>query len=92
MRRVIYKYEVTMNEHGSVMLPKGAVILRVATQNDAVSLWAMVDADEIEQVQFRTAVVGTGNPIPAEVHHSNYRDTVQIYNGRLVFHVFVWAN
>jgi len=83
--RTVYKYPVKVDDHFELELPRGAEILTVETQGEAVQLWALVDpAESTEPRQFRLA--GTGHPI--EDPNLKYVSSFQLYGGSLVFHVF----
>lgn len=43
--KVIYKYQMPIQEKFTLLLPKGAEIIRVADQNGMFWLWAIVDTD-----------------------------------------------
>lgn len=90
MSKAIHKFEVQVIESGYIMLPVGAEILSVQAQQDRIQLWAMVDTTQIEKVRLSTAVFGTGHPIPSRVTPDAFKATVQMHNGKLAFHVFVW--
>lgn len=83
----IWKYPLRVKDTQLVAMPKGARILSVGVQTDTICLWAMVDDREGETVYRRILIVGTGNPV-FEAEDGKFIGTVQLYGGRLVFHVF----
>jgi len=86
MKRV-YKYPLDIQDEVVVMMPKGARVLSVQVQNGRPCLWAAVDPNKmtLEERWFRIA--GTGYPVEDSIIE-NYIGTVQMYEGKLVFHVF----
>lgn len=90
MRRV-YKYVLWSEEKGIedwviLNLPKGAEVLTAQVQKgQGLVLWALVDPDlPTEERLFRVA--GTGHPMPEK--HVRHINSVQMFDGQLVFHVF----
>lgn len=83
----MYKYPLDIQDEVVVMMPKGARVLSVQVQNGRPCLWAAVDPSEqtLEERWFRIA--GTGHPIQDDVV-DGFIGTIQMYDGRLVFHVF----
>ena len=86
MKRV-YKYPLEVNDEVSVNMPKGARVLSVQVQNGRPCLWAAVDPCETSQEERRFRIAGTGHPIEDDVV-DGFIGTIQMYDGRLVFHVF----
>ncbi len=94
----IYKYPFPVTDHITIMMPAGAKILTVQTQqhgNDSMNkdgeqgcIWALVAPDAIPGPrEFR--LVGTGHPIdPEEAEYLDYIGTFQMLEGKLVFHLF----
>ncbi len=82
--KTIYKYSIGKDIE-TLMIPAGAEILCVQTQNGHIQMWALVDtAREKEPRTFiarRTGFV-CADPI------GKYIGSVQVEGGRLVFHVF----
>lgn len=86
MTETIYKYPLRIADEQEVLLPAGARILTVQPQNDVINLWALVNpAATAEAVNIR--MYGTGHPIDNS-EKMEYLNTVQLYGGRLVFHIF----
>ena len=88
----IYKYEIPIDGEFTLELPLGARILSVQAQpqdgllmnNDKVFIWAIVNPYN-EKIKRKFHVHGTGNPL---YDHYKYIGTFQVYNGRLVWHLF----
>lgn len=87
MKKTIYKYVLKVTDHQEVTLPVGATILSVQVQREAVCLWAMVDPEEEMGKDHTIEIYRTGHPVehPEGLH---FIGTVQLLDGRLVFHVF----
>lgn len=83
--RTIYKYTLQINDSVAVGLPKGAEVLCIQPQASSLYLWALVDPEQpIEQRVFQ--IVGTGHP--TEMTKASYIETVQLFGGSLVYHIF----
>lgn len=79
----IWKFNVPT--FGTIDIPKGAELLSVHAQNDAVCLWALVDPTAVP-VRRLFVTYGTGHPIADE--NGKYIGTVHLEGGALVLHVF----
>lgn len=66
-------------------MPKGAKVLSAQSQGDNICLWAMVDPSEVSENR-HFVVIGTGHDVPEL--HLVFIDTVQLFGGSLIFHVF----
>ena len=85
----VYKYELPITDYVEKMLPKRAQILKVGVQRDIICIWALISVKEPEREIRTFRIAGTGHPIDeAELLKSKYLDTVMIFDGKLVFHVF----
>jgi len=87
MKKVIYKYELEVQDIIEVTMPIGAEILDLQVQNNTPCLWALVDRSEGKEVRkFRT--IGTGHYIwDKEIPCKKYIGTYQLQSG-FVFHLF----
>lgn len=86
MKRV-YKYPLDIQDEVTVMMPKGARVLSVQVQNGRPCLWAAVDPNEMTLEERFFRIAGTGHTIQDDVV-DGFIGTIQMYDGRLVFHVF----
>jgi hypothetical protein len=83
--RTVWKHPIWVEDRQTVVLPEGAQILTVWTQDEQPCLWALVD-DQAEY-EGRTIIThGTGHP--AEEPGLEYIGTYHLKDGALVFHVF----
>lgn len=85
MKKQIWKYNLTFNDHQFVTMPKGARILTVQKQGTDICIWAEVDIpNEVEQRGI--VCIGTGSPfeVPA---NGKYIGTVQD-TPHLVWHFY----
>jgi hypothetical protein len=80
----IYKYPVSLVDEQDIMMPLGAEILTIQTQNGEICLWAKVDP-ELPKVPHRVLCRGTGHACRGV---GRYLSTVQLAGGDLVFHFF----
>lgn len=82
----IWKY--TLNDvDQSVIMPKGAKVLEVATQGGNPTLWALVDPNA-DLVKRQFAVVGTGHPADGLDVDAYLGTCHNVANLGLVMHVF----
>jgi hypothetical protein len=86
--KTIHRYRLAVKDHQAVMMHKDARILSVQHRDgteEGIDMWALVDCGEapVERVFH---VVGTGAPVSDG--RLDFLGTVQLYQGRLVFHVF----
>lgn len=85
--KTVYKYYLPIQDVVMITMPKDAKVLTVQVQNGQPCIWAAVNPapTELETRAFRIA--GTGHPIVDEIV-DDYVGTIQLHDGRLVFHVF----
>ena len=83
--RQVFKWTLAITDLQALSLPKGAQILSVQVQNELPQLWALVDP-AAEKEKRTIAIYGTGHPVPD--NPGDYIGTVQMLNGRLVWHIF----
>jgi len=83
----IFKY-VIEDRRQMISLPKGAVILSLQNQREAICFWALIDPEaETERRIFH--VVGTGHEIGQEfLDNSNYIGSLQQQGGLYVWHIY----
>lgn len=86
MKRV-YKYQLEIKDEVLVSMPKDAKILTVQVQNGRPCIWASVDPSSSDMEIRKFRIAGTGHPVEDSIIE-NYIGTVQMYEGKLVFHVF----
>ena len=86
--RTIWKFEVPEQDKFTLELPAGAEFLSVQRQFDGTQAWFLLDP-EASKATRRFLVVGTGHTITIpETKKLDYLGTFQLYDGRLVFHLF----
>ncbi len=84
----VYKYPITsIQDVVTIIMPKDAKVLTVQVQNGTPCIWAAVDPSQmyLEPRTFR--IVGTGHEFE-DVIVDGYVGTFQMYDGKLVFHLF----
>lgn len=85
----VWKYKLNLKDNPTVRMPAGAQPLSVGMQGDELMVWALVDPEREEQLEwlgFRVA--GTGHPIEAVMESWKFMGTVQCRMG-LVWHVWL---
>ncbi len=81
----VWKYSLGMIPQGTVEIQRGAKILSVGEQEGIMTIWALVDTDEIK-VHRNILVVGTGHVYEDETFDKEFIGT--IFFGAYVFHIF----
>lgn len=82
--KAVYKYKLSRS--GFVTIPKGAQLLSVGAQDDALYVWAIVDLN-VRSVERLISCIPTGTVL-SDDHADKFIGTVLLRDGRLVFHVF----
>ena len=84
--KAVWKFPLGFADYTLVDMPRGAVLLFAAMQEDRLCLWALVDTDAPTKPRsFRIA--GTGHPIRDE-DAPRWVGTVMLHGANLIFHVF----
>jgi|PlaIllAssembly_1097288.scaffolds.fasta_scaffold505171_4 hypothetical protein len=83
---VIYKYRLETTDDQQIVLPVGARILCVQTQDEIPCLWVQQDEDRHEKERHHIRIYGTGHWMAMDP--GVYIGTYQLRNGGLVFHVY----
>lgn len=82
----VYKYYLQVVDDQRIMLrgkPLSAVV-----QGDAIVVYALY-SEEVEPQSYLFHISGTGHPIPDTIiQEYAFLDTVLMYGGKLVFHIF----
>ena len=81
----VWKYLFKPNDIIVLSMPEGAKPLSVQVQGSLLCLWAIVDTTK-EKTPRTFRVFGTGHPIDDDA--LAFVGTVQMYDGKLVWHVF----
>jgi len=85
----VYKYPLTWATEQFALLPKGAEVLTAMVQDDAMTLWALVDTDApLTERYFQ--IYGTGHTISEAPDDMAYISTVRMQTAgtELIWHVF----
>lgn len=92
MNKTIYKYPLSVTDFQEVLLPIGAEILTVQTQDETVCMWALVNPNEPQKEARNIEIFGTGHSIGYDMGVSRkYISTFQMHGGQLVFHAFEYT-
>ena len=86
MGRVIWKYQIEINDVVSIRMPQRAKILTVQTQYGHPCIWALVDPQMPDAVRL-IQIAGTGHDL-SKRSLGEYIGAFQIEDGQLVFHAF----
>lgn len=95
MTSKIYKYKLEVTDDQIVKLPLGSRILSVMNQYDKIVLYALISDNETGNEEVSIKIVGTGHdidffiPAPEFDVGYNFLGTVSLYDGELMFHVFI---
>lgn len=80
-------YNYLLEPRKVISMPKYAKILTVQVKDNKPYIWVLVDT-ELECVDYNFTIVSTGHNAEDCVGKS-YIGTYQLYEGNLVFHVFL---
>ena len=88
MNKTIFKYPIVIPDKVMFKMPKGAEVLTVQCQDDIPTIWALVNAKELQMEERYFEVFGTGHDVPCDMGiERKYINTFQMENG-MVFHLF----
>jgi hypothetical protein len=83
----IYKYPIPMTSKFSLSLPKDSKILTFQAQNNISCIWFSFPANTNEEIFRKFEIYGTGDDIISP-YNLEYIGTVQLADGKLVWHLF----
>ena len=87
MTLTIWKYVIKIEDEQELGIPSPAIPLSFQLQDRLPTLWCLVDREKgMVWKKFRLA--GTGHLIKNSLEELKYIGTVQIWGGRLVYHLF----
>ena len=92
--KTIWKYHLEITDIQTIEIPASAKPLTVQMQHETACLWAVLNQyDAQNKIPFEIRMYGTGHPIKWESDGEFYNDytylnTIQVYGGTLIFHVF----
>lgn len=88
MDRTIFKYGLDLADTQVIRMPRGAKVLSVQMQFGNPALW--VEVDPSAEVEDRVVIIhGTGHQLATKATAESFVGTIQLDDGRLVFHVFL---
>lgn len=82
----IWKFPLRMADI-TISMPRGAQILCCQLQGKVPCLWAVVDP-HTPPVERHFVMCGTGHNLGYALEDLRYQDTVQLFDGSLVLHIF----
>lgn len=86
--KTIFKYTLTNGGSNIIDLPKGFKLLSVVEQYNQVVFYGIVNVNEEETEQFEFVVKGTGTPFDINEEDYIFLNTVKLFEGELMFHIF----
>lgn len=90
MNKKIYKYELNVETFQDVLLPIGAEILTIRSQNEIAYLYALVDPEQIEKENILIELYGTDETIQEDIGISRkYISTFEAFKGHMILHAFI---
>ena len=84
-------YKQTLNPNYPMQssgVPDGSTFLSAGVQGEDIVVWYRCDPSRAKGPRW-FAVVGTGHPMPGDDLEWIFLNTVLLYGGRIVLHVFV---
>lgn len=85
----IWKYSISNGiGYQTISMPKGSKIISAATQRNRICVWAEVDPDNQSLEAHNIELVQTGPPGTPSDTNRRFIDTVMLYDGDLVLHVY----
>jgi hypothetical protein len=91
MPQRIFKYKVEPLTEDTLWLPEGAKILSAKEQRNTIVLYAQVDPEK-EKIPISIITVGTDHVLPEGIDKYTFLDTVKMYDGTFMFHVYYKVN
>lgn len=85
--RTIFKYEIPEDKSSVIRIQKDHQILTAQCQYGRIKIWAVVDDNDINLVDVKFHLIGTGEEIPTNVK-LKYVATIQTFAGTKVNHLF----
>lgn len=87
--KTVWKYKLDIADHQTIMIPAKAEILSIKEQCEEIVLYALVDPKVKGVDAIDILIIGTGHEIDDEqIKGYVFLDTVKLFQGRLMFHVF----
>lgn len=90
MTQSVWKFPLKVDDEQSISIPAGFTPLKVDVQQGVPCLWALVNP-AVEKTDVVVRIYGTGHPIDDFVRGDQYVDSFMMYDGQLVFHVFLFT-
>lgn len=92
MKRIIYKYQLSIKDYQEILLPKDSEILTIQLQGENACMWVLIDLNEPERFARKIEIFGTGQIINYDMGvDRKYISTFQMHGGQLVFHAFEYT-
>lgn len=86
--KTIYKYEIPTTDEYELTLPIESTILNVISIDNSIFLYALIDTNEKLKSYYTINIYGTGFKVDLYLEKRDYIGTVQMFDGKLIWHVF----
>ncbi len=89
MYKIIWKYQIPINDKFAIEIPVGSQVLSVQMQKGSPCIWVLVNPDnKLASRAFN--LVGTGQKLPSDwdCTKKKFIGTFQMAEGNLVYHLF----
>lgn len=86
MSLTVWKTVLDVADVQTIFVPAGAELICAREQFERVCIWYRCDPHRPTEPR-NIAIVGTGNPAPAD---GRYIGTASLQGGTLILHVFAW--
>jgi hypothetical protein len=84
--KTIHKVKIDLEDEQEIELPEESDILCAGMQHEIIYLWYLTLDSKASKVKRKIIIRGTGHQFPDGDY--KYINTVMLYNGNLVYHVF----
>lgn len=85
--RVVWKYDVPIEERPCIPMRQGAEILHVDSQHGGIQIWAIIETEQ-QDVDRYFRVYGTGHDLKDMFGHGKFLGTVVDRTNGFVWHVW----
>ncbi len=85
--RKIFKYPLEITDYQTIEIKSPAILLSAVGIDDEIVMYAMVDDIEYG-IPVDVRIIGTGNAIKGDIDNYKFLGTVNLMNGRDIWHVF----
>jgi uncharacterized protein len=84
----IFKYPIEVVDEQVLVLPLGAKVLSAIAQGDDLVVYALVEPIVEFKKNVEIRIAGTGHEIAFDLQKFKFLNSISMYGGRLIWHVF----